>query len=75
MIYTYVFSLLIHSKHGLLERQVVEFCENLYNEGNRSPHLLAYLIDVALENAETKADTLKEGDLIKRAITVSWSEK
>lgn len=30
-------------------RQVVEFCEDLYNSGVRSPYLLAFLIDLYQE--------------------------
>lgn len=31
--------------------EVIEFCEDLYNSGNRSPYLLAFLIDMYVEKS------------------------
>jgi hypothetical protein len=54
---------LLHHGGGLSQDQNVrEFCEELYSSGNRSPFLLAFLIDMCEENIERgdgdKADSL-----------------
>lgn len=68
--WNYLRGLLIHTEKGLLESRVVNFCEKLYSSGNRSPHLLAFLIDVALENAEVNPDSPETSDLINRALNI-----
>lgn len=45
-------SVLLHSDRGLQDPRVIQWCEQLYNTGCTSPHLLAYLIDVAIESGE-----------------------
>lgn len=46
------FSLLLHDKGGLSRnKNVTEFCESLYKEGNRSPFLLALIVDMCSERA------------------------
>lgn len=43
----------MHCEAGLSEPTVLSFCHSLYMEENcRSPHLLAYLVDLAIEQAE-----------------------
>ncbi|BES92611.1 unnamed protein product [Nesidiocoris tenuis] len=54
--WNYLRGLLIHMDKGLLEEDVVDFCEKLYASGNRSRHLLAMLVDIALEDEDTKND-------------------
>lgn len=48
---------------GICEPKVLDFCHSLYKEGCRSPHLLAYLVDAAierLEHGDPNASQLKE---------------
>ncbi|KAL1116156.1 hypothetical protein AAG570_005651 [Ranatra chinensis] len=63
--WNYLQGLLIHAEKGLLEPRVIEFCESLYASGERSPHLLAFLVDVAVEkkiaNSETAEDDIERG--------------
>lgn len=66
-----IFRLLIHTSNGLLDPQVIQFCEKHYSQGNRSPHLLAYLIDVANENGEVYPKKPETGVLLKRAMKVN----
>lgn len=54
-----IFRILLHSDNGLNESSVMKFCENLYTSGSRSPYLLAYLVDAALEKIESNIDTNK----------------
>lgn len=41
--------------------EVIEFCEDLYNKGNRSPYLLAFLID-SYEEKCLQQDIIARGD-------------
>lgn len=66
--WNYLRGLLIHTSNGLLDPQVVQFCEKHYSQGNRSPHLLAYLIDVANENGDVYPQKPETGVLLNRAI-------
>nr|XP_024214381.1 protein farnesyltransferase/geranylgeranyltransferase type-1 subunit alpha isoform X2 [Halyomorpha halys] len=66
--WNYLRGLLIHTSIGLLDPQVVQFCEKYYSHENRSPHLLAYLIDVASEYADVHPRTPETSELLKRAI-------
>lgn len=44
------FRLLLHEENGLINNKVVtDFCENLYKGGNRSPFLLAFIVDICDE--------------------------
>uniref|UniRef100_A0A0A9Z7A1 Protein farnesyltransferase/geranylgeranyltransferase type-1 subunit alpha n=1 Tax=Lygus hesperus TaxID=30085 RepID=A0A0A9Z7A1_LYGHE len=52
--WNYMRGLLIHMEEGVLESEVVEFCEKLYASGNKSPHLLGMLIDMAIEGDDPK---------------------
>ncbi|XP_024083652.1 protein farnesyltransferase/geranylgeranyltransferase type-1 subunit alpha [Cimex lectularius] len=45
---------LIHMEKGLLEPEVLKFCWSLYDRGNRSPHLLGYLVDACAEAVDVK---------------------
>ncbi|XP_030382847.1 protein farnesyltransferase/geranylgeranyltransferase type-1 subunit alpha [Scaptodrosophila lebanonensis] len=51
--WNYLVGVLRQSEDGLLSSypEVLEFSEELYNAGNRSPYLLAFLIDVYQEQA------------------------
>lgn len=45
-----VFRVLLHDKCGLSRnKKVTDFCEDLYNSGNRSPFLLALIVDMCSE--------------------------
>ncbi|KAI5706391.1 hypothetical protein M8J76_001986 [Diaphorina citri] len=50
--WNYLRGVLLHSDRGLQDPRVIQWCEQLYNTGCTSPHLLAYLIDVAIESGE-----------------------
>uniref|UniRef100_A0A1B6H5B7 Protein farnesyltransferase/geranylgeranyltransferase type-1 subunit alpha n=1 Tax=Homalodisca liturata TaxID=320908 RepID=A0A1B6H5B7_9HEMI len=50
--WNYLRGLLLHCDAGLSEPKVLSFCNTLYTEGCRSAHLLAYLVDAAIERAE-----------------------
>ncbi|KAK9508944.1 hypothetical protein O3M35_006374 [Rhynocoris fuscipes] len=50
--WNYLRGLLIHLDIGLLEPKVVEVCEHLYAQGKKSVHLLAYLVDMAIEKLQ-----------------------
>uniref|UniRef100_A0A069DSV1 Protein farnesyltransferase/geranylgeranyltransferase type-1 subunit alpha n=1 Tax=Panstrongylus megistus TaxID=65343 RepID=A0A069DSV1_9HEMI len=52
--WNYLRGLLIHIDSGLLESKVVSVCEHLYAQGNKSIHLLAYLVDMALEKLQVE---------------------
>lgn len=54
--WNYLRGILLHSENGLNEPSVTKFCEDLYASGNRSPYLLAYLVDAALEKIESSVD-------------------
>lgn len=46
------YSLLLHAQEGLSRnKKVTEFCETLFEEGNRSPFLLACIVDMCSERA------------------------
>ncbi|KAJ8917977.1 hypothetical protein NQ315_011430 [Exocentrus adspersus] len=48
--WNYLRGLLLHDKGGLSKNEkVTEFCEELYKSGNRSPFLLAVLVDMCYE--------------------------
>lgn len=48
--WNYLRGLLLHDKGGLSKnKKVTEFCEELYKSGNRSPFLLAVLVDMCYE--------------------------
>lgn len=48
--WNYLRGLIIHDKGGLSQNEdVTKFCEKLYEEGNRSPYLLASLVDMCEE--------------------------
>lgn len=38
------------------QKKVRSFCEELYMQGNRSPHLLSYLVDLCVEVDNQDAD-------------------
>lgn len=50
--WNYLRGVLLHSDEGLQDPRVREWCESLLASGCASPHLLAYLIDVAIESGE-----------------------
>ncbi|XP_063242950.1 protein farnesyltransferase/geranylgeranyltransferase type-1 subunit alpha [Bacillus rossius redtenbacheri] len=55
--WNYVRGLLAHHEDGLGRNQVMrQFCDELYAAGNRSPHLLAFLVDAYEDRAETGCD-------------------
>lgn len=48
--WNYLRGLLVHDKKGISHnKKVADFCETLYNEGNRSPFLLAVIVDMCSE--------------------------
>jgi len=48
---------------------VVEFCDNLYDEKVRSPYLLAFMIDILEDQLETKS--CRDGaQALRRAVEV-----
>ncbi|KAJ8952870.1 hypothetical protein NQ318_006486 [Aromia moschata] len=50
IIAAWTFALLLHDKGGLSKnKKVSSFCEELYKSGNRSPFLLAVLVDMCYE--------------------------
>ncbi|XP_050293443.1 protein farnesyltransferase/geranylgeranyltransferase type-1 subunit alpha [Anthonomus grandis grandis] len=50
--WNYLRGLLLHDKGGLSRnKKVTEFCESLYKSGNRSPFLLALIVDMCCERA------------------------
>ncbi|XP_066246112.1 protein farnesyltransferase/geranylgeranyltransferase type-1 subunit alpha [Euwallacea similis] len=59
--WNYLRGLLLHDKGGLSRnKKVTEFFENMYKEGNRSPFLLAFIVDMcserSLEHGEGEED-------------------
>lgn len=50
--WNYLRGILLHTPEGLREQTVVKFCDNLYSSGNRSPYLLAFLVEQAEEEIE-----------------------
>ena len=46
-------------EQGLNHPDVIEFCEHLYKDESRSPHLLAFLGDRAVELVEKDIDKEK----------------
>jgi protein farnesyltransferase/geranylgeranyltransferase type-1 subunit alpha len=61
----------LHHDGGISQDQNVrQVCEELYSSGNRSPFLLAFLLDICDEDME-KGDGDKAGNL-ERAMQV-WS--
>ncbi|XP_050524739.1 protein farnesyltransferase/geranylgeranyltransferase type-1 subunit alpha [Daktulosphaira vitifoliae] len=59
--WNYLRGLLLYSENGNLEVKVRNFCNELYDKGNRSPHLLSCMIDLldADENLKESNDTEK----------------
>lgn len=52
----FIFSLLLQDKEGLSSNQkVIQFCQELYDNGNRSPYLLALLVDMCDEQISQEA--------------------
>lgn len=50
------FRLLLHEKGGLSKnKRIVDFCEELYDLGNKSPFLLAFIVDICAEQANEGA--------------------
>lgn len=48
----FYFRLLLQDKGGLSKnKRIVDFCEELYNMGNKSPFLLAFIVDICAEQA------------------------
>lgn len=48
---------LLHDKCGLSHNiKVTNFCEELYNSGNRSPFLLALIVDMCSEQVSQSTD-------------------
>ncbi|XP_075222995.1 farnesyl transferase alpha [Lycorma delicatula] len=50
--WNYLRGILLHYPEGLREPTVVKFCEDLYNSGNRSTYLIAFLVEQAEEEIE-----------------------
>lgn len=50
------YRILIYYDQGLNHPDVITFCEQLYDEDNRSPHLQAFLADRAAELVEKDID-------------------
>lgn len=40
--------------------QIIDFCEEVYNAGNRSPYLIAFLIDLYIDKATHIKDRQKD---------------
>ncbi|RZF47567.1 hypothetical protein LSTR_LSTR009103 [Laodelphax striatellus] len=60
--WNYLRGIVLHSESGLRKPSVIDFCDELYNSGNRSACLLSYLVDAALEQAEY--GVVKENSLL-----------
>lgn len=47
---------MLHTEYNSdVNHKVRNFCEDLYDQGNRSPYLLAYLIDLCEDAIQHKA--------------------
>lgn len=60
--WNYLKGILRKSDSGLLDQfpEVIEFCEELYNNNSRSPYLIAFLIDVYAEKCLKSTDTTEK---------------
>ncbi|KAL0270015.1 UNVERIFIED_CONTAM: hypothetical protein PYX00_007562 [Menopon gallinae] len=48
--WNYLRGIMLHAEQDIeAQKKVRTFCEQLYMEGNRSPHLLSYLVDLCVE--------------------------
>jgi protein farnesyltransferase/geranylgeranyltransferase type-1 subunit alpha len=66
---------LLHHSGGLSQDQNVrQVCEELYSSGNRSPFLLAFLVDMCEENID-RGDKDKADSLHRAVQVISCSMK
>lgn len=65
--WNYLKGILFHSDKYLLEPKVMDFCNELYKSGNRSPYLLQYLTDAVIEELETCEPERKDA-LLEKAV-------
>lgn len=62
------YRLLLYSENGILEGKVRDFCNQSYNGGCRSPHLMSCLID--LLDADEKSKEIENIKKVEFALKV-----
>lgn len=70
--WNYLRGVLKQSDTGLLNQfpEVIEFCEDIYNNNSRSPYLLAFLIDLYMEKCLHSSEVVEKEALSRKVYTL-----